>query len=75
MLEVRCYLPKELLDDITSKCQKLNISKSEYLRLLASLDTSNDTREKLLKYLNYLDNSMVEMAKKLGFVSLNEEFM
>lgn len=35
-MEIKCYLPRDLFDSIERRCNALNISKSEYLRLLAS---------------------------------------
>ncbi len=68
-MEIKCYLPRDLFDSIERRCSALNISKSEYLRLLASLDIYNINYQNVLQYFEILNHSINEIQVKLGIAS------
>lgn len=66
MVEVRSYMPNDLNEDIIKRSEELEISKSEYLRLLASLDVSVQRYQQLVTYINLLYNRINDIHQKLG---------
>lgn len=72
MLEVRCYLPRDIFDNIEKRCNELNIAKSEYLRLLATLDVYSENYKHFMSYFNLLDQNIKEIQKKLGMIASND---
>lgn len=69
LVECRSYLPVDLSEDVTKRTEELNISKSEYLRTLATLDISIQMYQKLCNYLNYLYNNINNIQNQLGMFS------
>ena len=65
MQEVRCYMPKELIDGINKRCDKLAMSKSEYLRLLAKFDILIQRYHELSKYTDALYNNICDCCNSL----------
>ena len=75
MIEVRCHLPNEVLNDITDRCKKLNISRSEYLRALAIIDVASRRSQSITLLLDLLNSNICEMQQKLGIVSgVNQKY-
>lgn len=66
LVEVRAYIPSELNDDVIKRSAELNISKSEYLRMLVTLDISVQRYQELVTYINLLYNRINEIHQKLG---------
>lgn len=66
MVEVRAYMSSDLNEQITNRSEELEISKSEYMRLLASLDISIQRYQQLITYINLLHNRINEIHSKLG---------
>jgi len=72
VLEVRCYLPRDIFDNIEKRCSDLNIAKSEYLRLLATLDVYSQNYQHFLSYFNLLDKNIKEIQRKLGMIATDD---
>ena len=71
-MEIKCYLPRDLFDSIERRCNALNISKSEYLRLLASLDIYNINYQNVLQYFEILNyQNLIVSAILILFVPRN----
>lgn len=66
IVEVRAYMPSELNDDVVKRSEELEMSKSEYLRMLATLDISVQRYQQLVTYINLLYNRINEIHQKLG---------
>ena len=66
IVEVRAYMPSELNDDVVKRSEELEMSKSEYLRMLATLDISVQRYQQLVTYINLLYNRINEIYQKLG---------
>ena len=66
IVEVRAYMPSELNDDVVKRSEELEMSKSEYLRKLATLDISVQRYQQLVTYINLLYNRINEIHQKLG---------
>ena len=66
IVEVRAYMPSELNDDVVKRGEELEMSKSEYLRMLATLDISVQRYQQLVTYINLLYNRINEIHQKLG---------
>ena len=66
IVEVRAYMPSELNDDVVKRSEELEMSKSEYLRMLATLDISVQRYQQLVTYINLLYNRISEIHQKLG---------
>lgn len=66
IVEVRAYMPSELNDDVVRRSEELEMSKSEYLRMLATLDISVQRYQQLVTYINLLYNRINEIHQKLG---------
>lgn len=59
-------MPSELNDDVIKRSEELEMSKSEYLRMLATLDISVQRYQQLVTYINLLYNRINEIHQKLG---------
>ena len=65
-MEVRCYLPNDMLEKFNKRCVELGLSKSEYLRTLAELDLTTQTHKKVLRYSSILEEQILGLEEKLG---------
>ena len=59
-------MPSERNNDIVKNSEELEMSKSEYLRMLATLDISVQRYQQLVTYINLLYNRINEIHQKLG---------
>ena len=66
MVEVRAYMPSQLNDDVIKRVEELKISKSEYFRMLATLDISIQRYQQLITYINLLFSRINEIHQNLG---------
>ena len=66
LVEVRAYIPSELNDDVIKRSEELDISKSEYLRMLVTLDISVQRYQELVTYINLLYSKINDTHQKLG---------
>lgn len=66
LVEVRAYIPSELNDNIIKRSVELDISKSEYLRTLVTLDVSVQKYQELVTYINLLYGKINDTHQKLG---------
>ena len=66
MREIRVYIPEDLLESIDSRCEKLEMNRSEYLRTLVYLDNSVQRYQKLTKYANLTYNTINGIHSELG---------
>ncbi len=66
MREIRVYIPEDLLESIDSRCEKLEMNRSEYLRTLVYLDNSVQRYQKLTKYANLTYNTINDIHSELG---------
>lgn len=66
LVEVRAYIPSELNDDVIKRSEELDISKSEYLRMLVTLDISVQRYQELVTYINLLYGKINDTHQKLG---------
>lgn len=66
MIEVRTYMSRELNDEVVKRSKELGMSKSVYMRLLASLDIAVQRYQELTTYINLLHNRINEFHQELG---------
>ena len=64
-VNVKMYLPLTLLANIDERCKKLNITRSEYLRMLTMLDISLQKKMKYEQYLGDLNDILNNLNYKL----------
>ncbi len=69
MIEVRSYIPTELNDNLMKRSNDLGISKSEYIRLLVTLDISTQRYQKFVTYTNMLFDQISNIQSKLDIYS------
>ena len=58
-------MSSDLNNEVTRRSEELGISKSEYMRLLVSLDISVQRYQQLITYINLLHNRINEIHSKL----------
>ena len=73
MREIRVYIPEDLLESIDSRCEKLEMNRSEYLRTLVYLDNSVQRYQKLTKYANLTYNTINDVTPIQEVSMLNIE--
>lgn len=66
MIEIRTYMSRELNDEVVKRSKELGMSKSEYMRLLASLDIAVQRYQELTTHINLLHNRINEFHQELG---------
>ena len=69
MEQVKVSIPGPMKDQIKARTEKLGLSNSEYLRLLATLDISIQRYQNLVTYVNLLYNKINDIQVQLGIYS------
>jgi len=69
MEQVKVSIPSPMKDQIKARTEKLGLSNSEYLRLLATLDISIQRYQNLVTYVNLLYNKINDIQVQLGIYS------
>ena len=69
MEQVKVSIPSPMKDQIKERTEKLGLSNSEYLRLLATLDISIQRYQNLVTYVNLLYNKINDIQVQLGIYS------
>ena len=69
MEQVKVSIPSPMKDQIKTRTEKLGLSNSEYLRLLATLDISIQRYQNLVTYVNLLYNKINDIQVQLGIYS------
>ncbi len=64
-VSVKMYMPLTLLSSIDERCKSLNITRSEYLRLITMLDISYLKKIKYEQNLNTLTDIINDIDSKL----------
>ena len=66
MTDIRISLSSELKDLVKARSEELNLSSSEYFRMLVDLDISLQRYQCLATYVNVLYNRINDLQNKLG---------
>lgn len=66
MVEVKTSVSPDIYENVLKRCENLNLTKAEYLRLLIEFDIDIQKYQRITQYIYLLYNDIINKQKNLN---------